>query len=408
MKVFNVTNLPEDKNIYTFNPSIAHWKDDLFLCAYRTFVRYPKLKQTGKDYDYTRHPNQDPNHPWLGSDKSETWWYSYDGKDETKLSLLSIKSEKTKSVKKYDNGSMTNNKSKIVKHINGVDARLLKLDDDTEKIPGINKNNSSGTYFLLSYNASADVKTKVKDTTCIKGCFLIAARILFIEHKTKNIKLYPQTIICPEISNTLEKNWSFWVYDGCIYFSYGVHPVHDIYKIRIVNNCELVCDKSIHMTNTPFMDSFSSFYKGKVFISVTTPAIPITKRRYCAVGHIKWKYKDVLNKGKNTPLKEYSEYIIDKFENNHPVYLYMMYFYIFDPSDGKIIGISDMFIPKGSSSSLCFPSGITYTKDGKIMVSYGDTDSQSKYFIINRRRLSSLIKKTNDIKPNDIQFIILS
>lgn len=61
-KILDFTDkLNEKDNTYCFNPSIAHWKDDLYLVCYRRFVRFPKSE---KD-DVNLENENKKNHPWL-------------------------------------------------------------------------------------------------------------------------------------------------------------------------------------------------------------------------------------------------------------------------------------------------------------------------------------------------------
>src|SRR3990167_1904612 len=80
--------LPDYKNSSIFNPSIAHWKEDLYLVSYRQFKRYPDLLQDGK---YMSDPYTNPNHPWLGSYPSKTWWWkASEGNDTIFFALMKI------------------------------------------------------------------------------------------------------------------------------------------------------------------------------------------------------------------------------------------------------------------------------------------------------------------------------
>ena len=94
-------------------------------------------------------------------------------------------------------------------------------------------------------------------------------------------------------------------------------------------------------------------------------------------------------------------------------YDYLMFIYEFDPRTGKLISISDMFIPEDSEYVLAFPSGITYVGNS-LAISYGDHDSRSKLLIIRDGVLNKILKpvittRNNIIKtplPDDINFLI--
>lgn len=92
MEIVDFTKqLGENKNIILFNPSIAYFKKNLYLCLYRKFVRYPELYQKGDGYDYSIVDSLNINHPWLGGPKSSSfWWKSHYGFDKSGIALINI------------------------------------------------------------------------------------------------------------------------------------------------------------------------------------------------------------------------------------------------------------------------------------------------------------------------------
>ena len=66
---------------YTFNPSIAHWKDNKYICAYRRFSRNRIDNNLSNDLNQIKN---DSNHPWKG----DLWWNSYGGYDNTGIAIL--------------------------------------------------------------------------------------------------------------------------------------------------------------------------------------------------------------------------------------------------------------------------------------------------------------------------------
>ena len=103
--------LGEDDNVYCFNPSVAHWHDNYYLCTYRRFTRgiSSRIKEA--------------NHPFL----SEPWWKTGElGFDNTALCILRINSHSQFEMEK-----------KLGVFEETVDARLIKFSDDG---------------FILSYN----------------------------------------------------------------------------------------------------------------------------------------------------------------------------------------------------------------------------------------------------------------
>jgi len=387
-KTMNFTPIIEEKG-YTFNPSIARWKENLYLCSYRTFIRYKNID------DNKYNPIYAPNHPWLGGENSTTWWKPIDGHDETGFLILSLESGKIKNVKSLNDGKsiyihgeyfqpvLTN-----LKRLKAIDSRLIHIYDD---------------FFLLSYNVWVSNYLNIKNGTCENGCFIIAARILKLNNG--NILLYKENILCPSISNQTEKNWSFWIYNNNIYFSYGLAPNHSFYIVKTdLFNGDIICSPNPIVEKIGYYGYLENKYKLNgsekfLFISVTTPAIPKwnDKNRYIGIGHVKYKHDfRFMNLIKTTPLGIF----FNRTRNfkRHPIYDYLMFIYEFDPRDGEIKQITDMFLPEDTNYILSFPSGIEYAPDGNIIISYGDHDSFCKILKIKRDVLDKLLKPI-DMKP---------
>lgn len=72
-----------------------------------------------------------------------------------------------------------------------------------------------------------------------------------------------------------------------------------------------------------------------------------------------------------------------------------MFIYEFDPENGKITRISDMFIPENSEYLLVFPTGLIYVGD-ELWIFYGDHDSSCKIMTIKQDIVSRLLKAPRD------------
>jgi hypothetical protein len=370
--------VPEQRNVYSFNPSIARWKDNIYLCAYRSFIRY-------KDVDSKRYdPLFDPNHPWLGGNNSTTWWRTIDGKDQTCFFLMKIDVE-ISDVKSLNNGQSlydaTNNKLTNFTGINGVDARLLHL---------------TGDYFLLSYNTNFRNELQIKAGNCKSGCFIIATRLIRLNAQGF-LGLYGENILCPQISNQTEKNWSFWVYNKNVFFSYGLSPSHEFYNVQI--NFSTGAMRCVPMPTTDVLSYYgnlekvyNSGSKDKFFhISVTTPALPFGNERYIGVGHVKYKnQEEYIRLVRTSPLANF--YSQTKTFKRHPIYDYLMFIYEFNPITGQVTRVSDMFLPGDTEYILAFPSGLEFTPNGDIIISYGDHDSSCKFITIRRDIVNKILK----------------
>ena len=160
------------------------------------------------------------------------------------------------------------------------------------------------------------------------------------------------------------------------------------------------------MTNkNSFFQKFIKRYEPLgIFISVTTPAIKFYKNSYIGVGHIKYKYNDVENiqNIKGSPLEKFTSNMKKQNKQFHPIYVYLMFFYIFDSRTLSLQKISYMFLPY-SSTVLCFPSGITQKPNKQFLITYGDADSSSNFFTISSKNILSMCG--NNIKnPKTIDF----
>jgi len=143
--------------------------------------------------------------------------------------------------------------------------------------------------------------------------------------------------VCPEISQSTEKNWSFWLTDDdAIRFSYNICPTHDVYEVNVQDDpggstivtCggtklnEWDCRPECVRQGRPglgrektypggaeddpgppcdFLVEFQSYYgrwgagnHGPAMkVSITTPAIPFGEEGYrLGVGHIKFHFTD--------------------------------------------------------------------------------------------------------------------
>lgn len=408
-EIIEIDKLLGDIDTFTFNPSISFWKDDMYLCSYRSFKRYNNINSINREAD----PTMEPNHPWLGSNNSSTWWKTVSGLDATGFATLRLVDNEFKTVYNYKNvelynknGNINTNYSKLL----GVDARVLHL---------------KGDFFVVSYNKYFRDPSRIKDTTCENGCFAVATRLLKLE-KDKII-FFGENIMCPQISNTTEKNWSFWTYRGNIFFSYSLVPKHIFYKVdlnlsdgsmqctnnlireQIIENGQLIeIQEPAAYGKSTYYDKLEKIYniltKDK-FLNISLSAPSIKKRNsenYISVGHAKYLNSEkYINLVQTTPLGMF--YNKNKFFNRHPIYDYLMFLYEFNPYDGKIIKVSDMFLPADSTYVLAFPAGISYDANDNLIISYGDHDTKAKICIIGNyfveKMLYSINRKNSVFSP---------
>ena len=147
-------------------------------------------------------------------------------------------------------------------------------------------------------------------------------------------------------------------------------------------------------------------YKNKIHISVTTPAISFNDIEYIGVGHIKYRYENNLGDIRNTKLSNFTLQMTLENKKFHPMYVYLMFFYTFNPTNGVVTKISNMFLPQ-SDYVLCFPSGICKTPNNSFLISYGDSDVKCRFFKTSYVEIVDSLYNINNITPNDIDFQML-
>lgn len=389
--------LPKDVNEVIFNPSISHWKDNLYLCTFRVFSRYPTVDSR----KYSKNPLTNPNHPWLGSIEAwPLWWNSVYGYDKTRIVLLKI-DEKLNVTFEKDYGD-----------VNGVDGRLLKIDYDK---------------FIFMYNEWLETNIHIKSNkTCKDGCMLLGTRIFYLVDG--ELKKSTGKLLCPEKSNTIEKNWSMWVNkDESLKISYGLSPVHEIFSMKIKNN-SITCEDIKNIRGTvDFFNKLESYYNNNVIISLTSPAL-LENGKFIGVGHLKYKYRNItyeeVNTNSNNYLNSGNKFTVKlthnnsnliKFHNNmvkngkkfHPLLVYMMFIYEFESTHPyDITRVSPMFIPK-SDYTLCFPTNLTYShKLERYIISYGDHDTACNMLVMTSKEINDSLEPI--VKPRDVRFMMVN
>ena len=379
----------EDKNFILFNPSIAYYRTDRginkFLGTVRKFRRYPKLHQEG-EYDSIAYYN--PNHPWLkglqweslyGDDTTGFFYFEYDpiGKTTKYKSIL-----KTSYI--FENGE------KYDRYTFGQDARIMFL---------YNEPSTNNPIFIIIYNKSVDNNITIKNREKCEegsGCYILAVRTVKIVNN--KLQFSEETILCPEYSERVEKNWSLFRYQNKFYFSYGlttgkdcgngIAGQHLIFRFNTINfNCEGVVMRSY----TPRLSLIECYYNNLVKLSVSAPALYLEKYgQFLGVGHMKYSYKKYMNMPSGSPIREFTENLLRKYSENeyeqhfHPYFIYTFFFYTFD-KNSEINGLSNFYIlPSPSEWYLNFVSGFSWTDDSKnnIILTYGDFDTFSKYMIL--------------------------
>lgn len=356
--------LPKNNGDVIFNPSVARWYNDYYVCVYRVFNRYGRYC-SDDIYKDQKDPEYSDDHPWK---KDKFWRINHGGYDLTKVVILKIKNESNISFVEE------------LCDLDGVDARILYLYDDN---------------FLISMNQH------------FNGIFGIVTSIISIETEyINNIKNYKVVFIDnnnkfgKSISKSTEKNWSFWVdTNNNIWFSYGISGKFAInYLLKYnENTIQSISKKVFIKDNIKSIDDC-------LIISTSTPSINYG-RNYLAVGHIKYSYKKI----RNPKLEKFHKFITDDWKlKTHPYYVYLMFFYLFN-EDHEIISYSPYFMLRDREPySLCFASGLT-DLDGNYLISYGSYDTKCKMTWFTSEQVNELLNYESDtfmiVDPGDDTFI---
>ena len=375
-----------DPNAMNFNPSIAYIGQNsdnnyIYLYNYRSWRRFKDINT--QNYEGLI-PNQyNMNHPWYNA----FLWKA-----------VQNKAGKTELYDKTLFGLMVCNRDGIVLdffHIpfeikDGADSRLIRL-----KNTKVNGNIA----ILCSYNTNITGRPDLmieNGLSCDDRCVLIASIVIEVnlsgfdgvDLNTINIKFNRPTILCPEFSKRVEKNWSIFELNNEIFFSYNVYPQHKIIGVGISPDGTLFCKSDTILEGCYYINKFKEFWGSEFSISITTPLIDsvIMPGYKLAVGHVKW----VNNLTRQNPYWDFNT--LDQMRSSHKLvseypWKYLFYFYYFNTNNGKIEIISDMFMME-PDSVLCFPSGLeTIPGTDTFLLTYGSEDFKAKTLLFREEEL---------------------
>jgi hypothetical protein len=347
-----------------FNPAIVWLYGNKFLCAYRTFSRYPSI-----DIEPMEELYFDPQHPWAGGAGAKTWWDKYKGYDQTRFCLLKIKGDSITVKKRY------------ILQLPSVDVRLFRV---------------SGTGVLFIGN-EVDATTKFREELdCTKQkCFIQKIGLVHIGDELSVLK---ELFLCTDIAKYTEKNWSLWAENDNLLFSYNVVPSHQVFTINSDLECTSV--KSIN-GRSEMLDELVAYYKRILHVSLSTPAFPFTSTTNFGIGHIKYEHEKVGSIDAGSPLAIFNETIKKKYA--HPKFVYLMYVYEFSnkrPYD--ITRVSNFFAPN-NAYSLVFATNLTFDEpNDRYILSYGDHDSECWMLYLTKEEIESVL--TVKKNPTDFKF----
>ena len=326
-----------------FNPSIGYVNDNVYILSGRHFKnnKYSKINDNPNLYTNNQHP-------WFSN-----WKLTKNTLNETIFMFIKI-----------NNNTITPLDIQPRLSLPLQDVRIFRFIEDTDYV-----------YFIITYNKKVDHKT------------IIGWSYMIIHKRNYDIHIIDgDTQSC---SNIMKQQWSLWTYEHndtiCLLASYELLPTHRsfVFTLDTVGNntmnsvikCPML---NIKHSDTTFLGRLYDFYDEQLQISLSTPAYPINKRTYQAIGYIKVPHEYIQQDIKNnisSPLsKFYEKYINDNKDTLlHSTYISFMFIYRFQITKQTPSKVSDL----GVLQSLVIP-GPKHIEYYDIHISY-----ISPAFIIN-------------------------
>lgn len=215
-----------------FNPSIVPIAPNLYLLSFRNFRRYP-VSTTDKSL----------NHPWLGGPSSQTWWeLEQGGYDGTGFIILHIDDDNNVTVEQVLDfellGAVDLRLSYVNSKIVATYNSLVDPESVGRRIPGrlglfVDIGNQRIEYGLPPFQMGC--------------CTLILGMELNVSVENNRYILSQaseEQIICQNVSEGFEKNWSLWYYNHNLFISYHLIPKHTVFIPReSFNQCNVRFEK---------------------------------------------------------------------------------------------------------------------------------------------------------------------
>ena len=369
------------------------------------FLKLKSPHEPIQPQDYNRNPIKNPQHPWLGGDNlDKIWWQTASedesglGYDATFLFILKIKGSKVKVVYAHP------------ERLPLEDARIYR---DTP------------FRYIITGNQRLKLpkERKIKSGDCpALGCVVITQCFAYIDVPDYNRltlemgKCDPG--LCLNISEPIEKNWSYWKFfppNGISLrvISYKITPYHKAYTYT--NDFKDGCFEVSQSSSSNILDNVERHYDRQLLISLGTPAYDIGSGNFVGVGHMKIKinkFEEVIKSHPNDPISKWYNWDFggNKGEDMfwHPYFVYFAYFYIFHPTvknnnlDISITHISPAFMVEGFQPyPLCFPAGLAYNEGTKELIfSYGESDFRSKLYKLTAEQLKTICRPVDTYIQN--------
>lgn len=286
--IFNVSQIIDFTNLVMendkwicFNPCVTHYKNNLYLCCFRTLTKGYDMneeKYVKEAVELSKNVYGNPNHPWRYRWKADTKEPPLITKQYTRFFMLMINQLDeinfeiliVKEYKELFNDNLTkridvNNVENYVYVANGNDNRWSAFQNFFENMYDvrINGTNVEGLFFLTgncSNNNDQPLRRINQDTfnpnptaeqNCqVGGCTSICIIAFTIDPVTLKMRyLNNTTILCPEISARTEKNWSLIIDDLNVQ---NIIPFKITYQIRHAGVGHEVYSSGFNITTNQF------------------------------------------------------------------------------------------------------------------------------------------------------------
>ena len=366
----------EDEHV--FNPCITHISGDVYLVGCRVIRKFATtdavvVSPQVKSFTDTRRYTWDITHPWFGSIDSSTWWKAPKGSfDATRVLVARLGRD----------GTFIKQRQIAPIELRGVDARVINVSDE------------SATRFMFTFNVWIPNQEKHK---CGSTVAAIAYQTVRFENARLIVEQTEPIILCPTISECVEKNWAFWATKienlWHISFQYNFNPHHVIVSYKTDNIVKNHCNNlvTIQHNPNPFFVNLCKFFgkAGDFEISLSTPPILLAAPfLFMGVGHVKTKWQNVLKQPRNHANKLQNFLAQNSTQIRHPILVYMMFFYLFNTATAKIMSMSHFFTVQGSQ--LVFPCGLT-KNNTRFVVSCGNLDSEAFLLQLDSDEINQLL-----------------
>lgn len=364
---FKIPHHKKFGNHVNFNPSMARYKDDLFLISFHTFRRH----EGHPLHHIVKGSIDDPYHMFY----TGHWWNpGEDGVWGTAFVLAKINNRKMEYIKTMGYNDY------------GTDMRLLT-----------NNDNIIGTMTVSSeaeYKGHDRTKFELKAPT--GSTYSISMLVMEIIDLDDTYILEGEDelgyLICENLQDA-EKNWSTFINRGRLNISNFLLPNHIVFVPR-QNTC--IVKKSDKIT---YFQQLEEYYEKTILVSLSTPALSYGNMML-GCGHLKLAMNDLPRESRAYQFLKKAT--IPPHPSNT---FYMMFLYTFNPKTYNIVEISPAFFPPDVEHGIVFPCGLEHYQHDYI-ISYGQGDAEMKFIFLTEETIKDLLHAENYYN-DEYEFIYL-